>query len=712
MSSPLSRDSSISMTGTAKASPKGSANAQDNDPGPRAIVSLGFLLIWYLFFTHSGYDFFFSSETLSQPDSSSALASFSSLQDSLLYPLSSTMVFSKTAVAATAWLMAATGAVANPVSWKRADIDSFVTTQRPIALTKLLCNIGSSGCAASGASPGIVVASPSKSDPDYWYTWTRDAGLVLKELIDNVNTNTELLLPEIENYVTSQAHLQTVSNPSGTLALGTGLAEPKFNVDMTQFTGAWGRPQRDGPALRATALIGYYNYLLDNEISTDCKLWQVIQNDLNYVAQYWNNTGFDLWEEVQGSSFFTVGAQYRALAEGSALAARLGKAHTGYDAVSPQILCYLQTFWSSSKGHIVSNVQTNVGRTGLDANSALLSIHLFDPAVGCDDSTFQPCAPKQLITTKKLIDSFRTVYSINSGKAAGTAIAIGRYAEDVYYNGNPWYLCTLAVAEQLYDSVIAWKAAGSITVTSTSLPFFTDLLPSLTAGTYASDSSTFQSIITAVTNYADGFVEIVKTYTPSDGSLAEQFDKSNGTPLSAHDLTWSYAAFLSATERRAGTVPPGWIGAASVSVPTTCTPTTVTGTYVAASNCASSGAGNGNSGEPDDGSNDAKLIFNELAVTYFGENIKVVGNTTDFGAWDPASGVLLSADAYTDSNPLWSLTTSIARGTGLEFKFIRVGSDGAITWESGDNKVLTAGSEANTITVSATWNSGYSVNSS
>lgn len=45
-------------------------------------------------------------------------------------------------------------------------VDSFVATESPIALSKLLCNIGSSGCAASGAASGVVVASPSKSNPD------------------------------------------------------------------------------------------------------------------------------------------------------------------------------------------------------------------------------------------------------------------------------------------------------------------------------------------------------------------------------------------------------------------------------------------------------------------------------------------------------------------------------------------------------------------
>jgi len=45
-------------------------------------------------------------------------------------------------------------------------VDSYIETQTPIAWSKLLCNIGPNGCAASGAGSGVVVASPSKTDPD------------------------------------------------------------------------------------------------------------------------------------------------------------------------------------------------------------------------------------------------------------------------------------------------------------------------------------------------------------------------------------------------------------------------------------------------------------------------------------------------------------------------------------------------------------------
>lgn len=51
-----------------------------------------------------------------------------------------------------------------------ADVDSFITTERGIALTGALANIGPNGAAVPGAGPGIVVASPSKKDPDCKFT--------------------------------------------------------------------------------------------------------------------------------------------------------------------------------------------------------------------------------------------------------------------------------------------------------------------------------------------------------------------------------------------------------------------------------------------------------------------------------------------------------------------------------------------------------------
>ncbi|KAJ5431375.1 Six-hairpin glycosidase [Penicillium cf. griseofulvum] len=459
---------------------------------------------------------------------------------------------------------------------QEADLDGFLKSESALALKSILSNIGADGSAVSGAGAGLVIASPSKSDPDYFYTWTRDAGLTLKVLIDDFIAGEASLESTIQDYITSQAKLQAVSNPSGELSDGAGLAEPKFQADGTAFTGAWGRPQRDGPALRATAMIAYGNHLIaDKKDVVKANIWPSVQNDLNYVAQYWNQTGFDLWEEVQGSSFFTIAAQHRALVEGSAFAKALGETCEGCDSQAPQILCFLQSFWNGKA--VVSNVANN-GRSGLDANSVLASVQLFDPKAACDDVTFQPCSARALSNHKEYVDSFRSIYNVNKGKAAGTAAAVGRYAEDTYMGGNPWYLTTLAAAEQLYDALYQWKQQKSLSITEISLAFFKDLDSSAAVGDYASDSETYKSITAAVSKYADGFVSVVQKYAPEGGALAEQFTRDNGTPASAKDLTWSYAAFLTAAERRAGTVPPAW-GASGSKVPEKCEGSSAKGTY-------------------------------------------------------------------------------------------------------------------------------------
>lgn len=100
-------------------------------------------------------------------------------------------------------------------------------------------------------------------------------------------------------------------------------------------------------------------------------------------------------------------------------------------------------------------------------------------------------------------------------------------------------------------------------MTSTSLTFFQQFDSSVTAGTYASGSSEYTTLTSAVQSFADGFVEIIAKYTPSNGSLSEQYSKSDGSQLSAYDLTWSFASALTAFEARAGNTYGSW-GAAGL----------------------------------------------------------------------------------------------------------------------------------------------------
>jgi glucoamylase len=63
------------------------------------------------------------------------------------------------------------GAHASPVAQadgerRSSPVDAFVKTQTEISIKGVLANIGTDGSKAQGAAAGIVVASPSRSDPD------------------------------------------------------------------------------------------------------------------------------------------------------------------------------------------------------------------------------------------------------------------------------------------------------------------------------------------------------------------------------------------------------------------------------------------------------------------------------------------------------------------------------------------------------------------
>ncbi|KFX99237.1 hypothetical protein V490_01898 [Pseudogymnoascus sp. VKM F-3557] len=604
---------------------------------------------------------------------------------------------------------------------EKRDLDSWIATQGPHSLTKLLCNIGSEGCNAQGVASGAVVASPSKTEPPYWYTWSRDSALVFKYILDKFESKfDESLQAQVQNYIIAQAKVQGISNPSGSLTDGSGLGEPKYEVNLTAFTGDWGRPQRDGPPLRAAVLIGYGNWLIDNGYrdTAESSIWPILVNDLAYVVQYWNQGGFDLWEEVNGNSFFTTAAQHRALVEGIAFAARLGKSCDNCATVAPQILCFQQKFWNSDGNYIVSNINVDNGRKGIDVNSILTSIHNFDPAGGCDDPTFQPCSDRALANHKAVTDSFRSIYPINAGIAQGAAVAVGRYSEDVYFKGNPWYLATFAAAEQLYDALYQWDSVGAFAISDVSLGFFKDIYPEAAVGTYKKDSEVFTAVAAAVKTYADGFMVKAQEHTPKSGDFAEQYDRSTGSPLSAADLTWSYASFLSAADRRAGVIPASWGSITGNKVPAgDCGNSAYSGSYSHATDISfPANQTPGTEGptptvtSPVPSPTSCLIVqivavtFKEVVTTQPGQTIKLVGSVAKLGSWNPANAVVLSSSEYTDSNHLWSVSVDLPAGTKLEYKFINVAEDGTVTWESDPNRQYSVRVACDkTATVSSDW---------
>lgn len=89
----------------------------------------------------------------------------------------------------------------------------------------------------------------------------------------------------------------------------------------------------------------------------------------------------------------------------------------------------------------------------------------------------------------------------------------------------------------------------------------------------------------------------------------------------------------------------------------------------------------------------AKLIPITFTVynatpTQTGDYIFLTGNTVELGnwstTWDGAVGPML-----TPNYPNWFLTASMPAGQTIQFKFIKIAANGAVTWEAGNNHQYT-----------------------
>lgn len=166
----------------------------------------------------------------------------------------------------------------------------------------------------------------------------------------------------------------------------------------------------------------------------------------------------------------------------------------------------------------------------------------------------------------------------------------------------------------------------------------------------------------------------MQKYTPLNGALSEQFSRDDGKPLSAVDLTWSYASFLTAIARRASQVPSSWNEFSGTSVPGSCAATSANGIYAPAI--------------PDTACtrpvpSTVDLTFNVLKATAYGQNIFLTGSVPQLGGFDESKAVPLSADTFTGSNPRWHVTVDIPAGTSFSYKYILKEADGSIKRENG-----------------------------
>lgn len=380
---------------------------------------------------------------------------------------------------------------------------------------------------------GAIVASPSQQNPNYYFDWVRDSAIAMG-LIETWYENNHLAADKerLFHYVSWTRMIQQQNPP---LPGQDILGEPKFYINGYPFDGAWGRPQNDGPAIRATVLIRFAQQLLNQHekeyvqtylynSNLDPQSMGAIKIDLEYIAHHWTDENFDLWEEVYGNHFFTTMVQQKALLDGAILARRLEdeRAAIYYEQQARLMDFRLYQHLDQKNQRIQATLPPHLGpQKTQELDSAIILGILFNPQHGL-------LAPNSIYVEKTinaLHQQFNQMFPINENNSG--PILFGRYPGDSYDGyqthsiGNPWFILTATMAEYYFtlaDNLLT--AQGQ------------------------------QPLIERYIDTGDAYLKLIKKYAP-DMSLAEQINLNTGAQQGATSLTWSYVSVLRALELRA-----------------------------------------------------------------------------------------------------------------------------------------------------------------
>jgi glucoamylase len=396
---------------------------------------------------------------------------------------------------------------------------------------------------------GSIVASPVLGaydpEPDYFFHWFRDAAVVIDALRILFQDNRldgeffahfadfvrfSLALQDLDGHRSSESSWRDAIAPDyrqyvrteADLAAAHGealLGETRVNPDGTLDISRWPRPQYDGPAMRAIALLHWQGSAqFDGELASQVEA--LLRADLRFTLRHWRKPSFDIWEEEKGLNYYTLRAAAGALESGADWFGQRGEEADAAACRSEAkaVLMTLDGFWRDDLQFYKSRIlEANAPTTKeLDISVIFAAIH-----AGADAAAHSVRDPRMHATLARLEALFDAEYAINKNRGAARGPAMGRYAGDVYYSGGAYYFSTLAAAEFCFRAAV-WSSAKQ-----------------------------------ELTHRGDAFLETVRAYTPPSGELSEQFDQHTGVQRSAQQLAWSYAAFITCTHARRAVIPPG-----------------------------------------------------------------------------------------------------------------------------------------------------------
>ncbi len=393
---------------------------------------------------------------------------------------------------------------------------------------------------------GSIVASPVLGaydpEPDYFFHWFRDSAVVidaLRILFEDEALDGEFFT-HFGDFVRFSLSLQQLDGrrlsappwrdaiasdyrqfvrTESDLAAAHGealLGETRVNPDGSLDISSWPRPQYDGPAMRAIALLRWRRAARLDAAGPKDELAALVdallRADLHFTQRHWREVSFDIWEEEKGLHYYTLRAAARALELGADWFEQRGGLPdaAACRSESTAIFRTLNGFWREDLQFYKSRILESLAPSTkeLDMSVIFAAIH-----AGDESATHSVRDPRMHATLARLEALFDAEYGINKNRGE-RGPAMGRYAGDVYYSGGAYYFSTLAAAEFCFRAAVRSPAMKELK------------------------------------RRGDAFLETVRAYTPPSGELSEQFDQHTGVQRSAQQLAWSYAAFISCTHAR------------------------------------------------------------------------------------------------------------------------------------------------------------------
>ncbi|MBX3021756.1 MAG: hypothetical protein KF799_08785 [Bdellovibrionales bacterium] len=401
---------------------------------------------------------------------------------------------------------------------------------------------------------GIVVAALHKKDPDYYFHWVRDSAHVMSVVAEALRVRrpyatNDLVDREFKDFLLLSRDLQKTKSPFG-------LGEPRFTVQGQADTLPWSRPQYDGPALRALAVLDYVDARPEMTSSAKALVKQVLFKDIDFIVSVKDQQSFDIWEELDAENYHTRLVQLAALERAAAWLENDGPHNSArvvrWRAAARRLQEALDKHWTNEGGYLRSQLQITrtdgytAKKTDLDSAVVVAVME-----AGRSAGAHSVLDDRVQATVAKLEALFRQSFPINA--RADLGLGYGRYQGDVYYGGNPWYLVTAYYAEFYYRLARRLQEGAPFQVTPRNISFlaFSRIAPTVQAGQIlVAGAAAHKSLIEDLIAKGDLILQRFQLHTPSDGQLYEQFDKTSGKPASSRGIGWSHAAFLRALFER------------------------------------------------------------------------------------------------------------------------------------------------------------------